>query len=190
MCSSTISIQYSYVNIACITLYCVLIESLLSVYSITGDTDRTLTGQSIALYGIVYYVSMLYSRQIQPVCIWSALYHGKVLQTFSKCNLSNIAHKSAHVFKMVFPLQKPPQGGIKIFPNIAENPNKISVQSRSENASQKSTLGAVKFVSEYFFLTDIFRYTSFFSIFMWKFEISSQKSISNCISTQLCQQII
>ena len=61
---------------------------------------------------------MLYSRQIQPVCIWSVLYHGKVLQTFSKCNLSNITHKFAHVFKMVFPVQKPPQGGSK-FPRIS-----------------------------------------------------------------------
>lgn len=110
-----ISACHSYVNIASIALYCVTIEFILSAYSITCDANRTLTGQSIALYGIVYYVSMLYSRQIQPVCIWSALYHGKVLQTFSKCNLSNIAHKSAHVFKMVFPLQKPPQGASKFF---------------------------------------------------------------------------
>ena len=97
-----------------------------------------------------------------------------------------------HINLVTFPKwfiqsKKPPQGGIKIFPNIAENQNKISVQNRSENPSQKSTLGAVKFISEYFFLTDIFSYISFFNIFLWKFEISLQKSISNCISTQLCQ---
>lgn len=33
-------------------LYCVLIESLSSPYSITGVTDRKLTGQSIALCGV------------------------------------------------------------------------------------------------------------------------------------------
>lgn len=133
---------------------------------------------------------MLYSRQIQISCIWLAPYRYKVLQSFSGRNLPNIAHKYSHVSDLVCPVRKTAHGGIKIPPNIAENPNKISVQNRFENASQKSTIGAVKFVSEYFFLTDIFRYTSFFSIFLWKFEISSQKSISNCISTQLCQQII
>lgn len=49
MRSSTISIQYSYVNIACMTLYCILIESLLSAHSITCDAYRTLTEQAIAL---------------------------------------------------------------------------------------------------------------------------------------------
>lgn len=49
MCSVAISAGHSYVNIACITLYCVMIEFILSAYSITGDTAIVLTGQSIAL---------------------------------------------------------------------------------------------------------------------------------------------
>jgi hypothetical protein len=106
------------------------------------------------------------------------------LHSFSGRNLANIAHKSGPVSDLVFPVQKPPQGGIKIFPNVSENPNKILLQNRFENPSQKNTPGAVKFVSEYFFLIEIFRYTSFFNIFLWKFEISLQKSILNCISTQ------
>ena len=127
---------------------------------------------------------MFYSHQIH------VLYHCKVLHSFSGHNLANIAHKYGDVSDLAYQVQKPPQGGIKIFPNVAENPNKILLQNRFENPSQKSTPGAVKFVSEYFFLPGIFRYTSFFNVFLWKFEISLQKSILNCISTQLCQQII
>lgn len=49
MRSVAISACHSYVNIACIALYCVMIEFLLSAYLIMCDTCRTLTGQSIAL---------------------------------------------------------------------------------------------------------------------------------------------
>ena len=92
--------------------------------------------------------------------------------------------------KWFFQSKNQPRGASKFFRMLRKIRTKFCFKTVLKIPVRKVPQGRSNFFQNIFFLIEIFRYTSFFNIFLWKFEISLQKSISNRISTQLCQQII